>query len=468
MASDKRTGIFQATGGIVNTYKLLLGDKVIKDAINVLGKDKLKAFLKLQHQYDIIVTKNPQLDPLRKLDANDIPVFDGFESYVKWLGGIERTLKVLSNPVQKEMHRIVEALVKAAETAEAEKHARTAKTAESEADATEHTLDGVVVTARVKEANEYHWFQYIGARGFDIVHGNGRTSTTIKKLTVFGLRPSSSGKQYRLVTKETGLTKVFTITSDEYKKLLKSSSPVRQPKVAHSVKAAAASALDSVSAIEIVTAMSANNSIGDEATAKVHFHSNRFVSSLSVPVNIRRTSALPASYPSYDQTMSVVESVASEKRYHERLDATLTETLKSKLEVLVTAMERQRGVRMKSVQELCAEAHEYLIEHGWMQYDLENVAHASYNFAVAGVKHRVTTKGNLVEFEHPRTYAYAFLGVALESAMRKAIVNLIRDTTNGTVLAGYGAGFDVVCACASTWVQRQSRQWLNDTFTRLR
>jgi hypothetical protein len=299
------------------------------------------------------------------------------------------------------------------------------------------------------------------------------SSEEYKKLLKFGVAVRHSGKQYRMVTKDTGMTKVFTVSSEEYKKLLKFGVAVRQPKVQHSVKASdafvseASDMFDGVSGVDIVTVMTATAESG-EATANVHFQGNRFVSSLSVPVNIRRNSALPASYPSYDQTMSVVESVANEKRYHERLDETLTSVLREKLEILVTAMERQRGVRMKTVTELCAEAHEYLIEHGWMQYDLENVAHASYNFAVAGVRHRVTTQGNLVEFEHPRTYAYAFLGVALESAMRKAIVNLIRDTTNGTVLAGYGAGFDVVCACASTWVQTQARTWLNNTFTLLR
>ena len=453
MASNKRTGTFQATGGIVNTYKLLLGDRVIKDATKKLGKDGLKNFLRLQHRYDILVTKNPALDPLRKLEVNDIPVFDGFESYVHWLGSIERTLKVLSNPIQKEMHKIVVELIGLGTPAPKQDKEAT------EASASSYELDGVIVTARVKTASEYHWFKYAGKRTITIGHGNGKTSVTLGLGEAFGLRPSSNGKFYRMVTKATGLTKVFTLDSGTYKRLLSFGNGIKQPaSVQHKVAASSeSSALASVTDAELV-----------QAIAGVHFHSNHFVSSLNIPVRTGANTNLPALYPSFDKTYEVVVAVAGEKQYDARLKDTLSDTLRQKIEALVTAMERQRGVRAKTVPELVAEAHEYLIDHGWMQYDLENVAHASYNFAVAGVSHRVTTKGKLVEFEHPRTYAYAFLGVALESVMRKAVVSLVRDAVNGTVLAGYGVGFDVVCACASTWVQDQAREWLNDTATLLR
>jgi hypothetical protein len=461
MASNKRTGTFQATGGIVNTYKLLLGDRVIRDATKTLGKDGLKNFLRLQHRYDLLVTKNPALDPLRKLEVNDIPVFDGFESYVHWLGSIERTLKVLSNPIQKEMHKIVVELIGIGTPKPKQEEATKSEKAEA---ATVYELDGtVVVTARVKTASEYHWFKYTGKRSITIGHGNGKTTVTLNTNDVFGLRPSSNGKFYRLIAKNTGLTKVFTLDASTYKKLLTYGTGIRQPtSIQHSVSTASVSASDMPALASVTDAELA------QAIAGVHFHSNHFVSSLNIPVRVGATSKLPASYPSFDKTFEVVTSVAGEKQYHLRLRDTLSDTLRQKVEALVVAMERQRGVRAKTVPEIVAEAHEYLIDHGWMQYDLENVAHASYNFAVAGVSHRVTTKGKLVEFEHPRTYAYAFLGVALESVLRKAVVSLVRDTVNGTVLAGYGAGFDVVCACASTWVQEQARMWLNDTATLIR
>lgn len=461
MASNKRTGFFQATGGIINTYKLLLGDRVIRDATKEIGPEKLKEFLKLQHKYDLLVQKNPALDPLRKLDPDDIPVFDGFEQYVKWLSSIARTLKVLSNPLQKEMYKLISSMIDIAEV-HTKVQASTTNEPATVTDLNSYTLDDKTVTARVKEADEYDWFTFTGKRSVTIIHGNGKTSVTLEPHSRFGLRLSSSGKYYRMVTQETGLTRVFTLDKKTHEKLLKYSRATKQPKVEYRV-AASIGANDESSVLSSVT-----DSQIRQAVAGVHFHANHFVSSLKIPVNIRNTTKLPSIYPSWENTMQVVDAVAHEKHYEQRLNDTLTEMLRAKLELLSLACERQRGIRARSVPELVAEAHEYLIDHGWMQYDLENVAQASYNFAVAGVGHRVTTKGQLVELEQPHTYAYAFLGVALEGVLRKAVVSLIREVVNGTVLAGYTAGFDVVCACASTLVQRIGREWLNDVSTMLR
>lgn len=463
MASNKLTGLFQATGGIVNTYKLLLGDRVIRDATKKLGKDKLKEFLKLQHRYDVLVTKNPQLDPLRKIEPTDIPVFDSFEDYVQWLGTIERTLKILKNPIQQEMHKIVSALIASATVSEKAEAAETAMR-QAIAGIDSYLLDGEPVTAAVKGAEAYHWFKYTGKRSITIGHGNKRTEVTLDTDDRFGLRPSTSGKFYRMVAAHTGLTRVFTLDSETYKKLLKFGAGIKTPtRIEYSVKASLRTVTDS----DLVQALSADT-IEQEATAKVHFHGNRFVSSLNVPVNVRRSSTLPASYPSFAQTYGVVSSVAYEKQYTVRLRDTLNAVLREKMEALVTACERQRGIKVKTVPEYMAEAHEYLVDHKWLQYELENVAQASYNLAVAGVGHRVTTKGDLVELMHPRTFAYAFLGVALESAMRKAIVSLVRDASNGAVLAGYTAGFDVVVAAASAFIQQEARQWFDDAFTLVR
>ena len=460
MASNKITGLFQAIGGIVNTYKLLLGDRVIRDATKKLGKDKLKEFLKLQHRYDVLVTKNPALDPLRKIEPTDIPVFDSFEDYVQWLGTIERTLKILKNPIQQEMHKIVEALISSA-TAHEKAEASALAVRQAIAGIDSYLLDGEPVTAAVKGAEAYHWFNYTGKRGLTIVHGNKRSEVTISNGDCFGLRPSTSGKFYRMVTVNTGLTRVFTVDPYTYQKLIRFGAGTKTPrKIEYSVKASLATVTDS----EIVAAQAGV----EVATAGVHFHSNRFVSHLNVPVNVRRTSTLPSSYPSFAQTYSVVSSVAYEKQYVTRLHDTLNSVLREKMEALVAACERQRGVKVKSVPEYMAEAHEYLVDHKWLQYELETVAQASYNLAVAGVSHRVTTKGDLVELMHPRTFAYAFLGVALESAMRKAIVALVRDSSNNTVLAGYTAGFDVVVAAASAFIQQEARNWFDNAFTRLR
>lgn len=95
-----------------------------------------------------------------------------------------------------------------------------------------HTLE-----ARIKETNEYNWFRFAGKRPLDVVHGNGKTTVTLKLGDVFGLRVSSSGKQYRMVAKKTGLTKVFTVSEAEQSKLLRLSVKVRNPNVAYKVDA---------------------------------------------------------------------------------------------------------------------------------------------------------------------------------------------------------------------------------------
>jgi hypothetical protein len=78
---------------------------------------------------------------------------------------------------------------------------------------------GLLTTARVKGDDEYNWYTYTGTPlKFQSKAG---TAHTISKGGVFGIRPSSSGKQIRLVFKDLGLTKVFTISDAELAKLQK-------------------------------------------------------------------------------------------------------------------------------------------------------------------------------------------------------------------------------------------------------
>lgn len=95
-----------------------------------------------------------------------------------------------------------------------------------------------MVTARIKDTSEYNWFKFTGKRPMEVVHGNGKTVVELEAQDVFGLRLSSSGKQYRMVTQKTGLTKVFTVNETEYKKLLKFGTSIRAPRVGYRVDAA--------------------------------------------------------------------------------------------------------------------------------------------------------------------------------------------------------------------------------------
>lgn len=92
-----------------------------------------------------------------------------------------------------------------------------------------------VVEARIKDKSEYTWLTYIGTRAKNLIHGNKTTSVTIEPHDVIGLRPSSDGKKYRLVTKKTGLTKVFSIPETLYKQLFIKSKPAKAPRIQYSV-----------------------------------------------------------------------------------------------------------------------------------------------------------------------------------------------------------------------------------------
>jgi hypothetical protein len=92
-------------------------------------------------------------------------------------------------------------------------------------------------TARVKTTNEYVWLKFTGHNGKNLIHGNGKTTVKLESGDVYGVRLSSSGKQYRLVTQKTGLTKVFTVPESVYQNLLRAGKPVQKPKVDYKVAA---------------------------------------------------------------------------------------------------------------------------------------------------------------------------------------------------------------------------------------
>jgi hypothetical protein len=83
-------------------------------------------------------------------------------------------------------------------------------------------------TAAVLGADKYKWFKYTGKSKKTV--GTKKT-TVINPGDVYGVRPSTGGKEQRLVTKTDGLTKVYTIDEAQGKSIGKVSTAARAPKL---------------------------------------------------------------------------------------------------------------------------------------------------------------------------------------------------------------------------------------------
>lgn len=70
--------------------------------------------------------------------------------------------------------------------------------------------------ARVKDEHEYQWFTYYGKRVVNLAY-RGRT-VVIKENDRFGVRPSSNGRNIRLILPQ-DKTRVLTISLEQAKRL---------------------------------------------------------------------------------------------------------------------------------------------------------------------------------------------------------------------------------------------------------
>ena len=337
--------MFQAVGGVINAYRMLLGDNVIKTMLDRIGKDNAKKFLKLHSQYDGLVKKNPKADPMQAMRAQDIPVFKDFESYEMFLKKLESQLKVMREPISKAMHQIIAEMIKLAET------------------------------KSVKEQN------------------------------------------------------------------------LENPKEPLKVQ----------SSVAIAKSKSKKPIFG-----KSVFHTHDLP---TIPVNVRNQQDLPYSYPSWDGTLDIVVKYAEEKNYKARIESELTDTLKSGL---IKVLDSLPADDRKTIKELVAEAQEYLMDHNWLQYGLENVAQASYNIASAGIKHEISTNGVIKHLATTRTLAYAFLGAQLEIVLRRGCYAITKDISANMVFAGRNASFDVLSSACSFYVQELGRHWLDTVQSKLK
>jgi hypothetical protein len=84
-------------------------------------------------------------------------------------------------------------------------------------------IKGEVSLSRIKGEDEYAWFKYCSAKPYTLSF-RGKP-VQVEKGDIFGTRPSSNGKQVRLVLKKLGNTKVFTLTSTELMDLGKAGKP---------------------------------------------------------------------------------------------------------------------------------------------------------------------------------------------------------------------------------------------------
>lgn len=81
--------------------------------------------------------------------------------------------------------------------------------------------------ARIFGADEYHWMKHEGGK---LTLQTSKGPLVIDKGEVYGVRPSSNGKQIRFVQAEDhGINKVMTLTLEDAKKLAKTAKPTKEP-----------------------------------------------------------------------------------------------------------------------------------------------------------------------------------------------------------------------------------------------
>lgn len=89
-------------------------------------------------------------------------------------------------------------------------------------------------SAAIKGSDHYKWYQWTGKKSTTIVSIKSNREADIwakgdmSGPTIFGIRPSSSGKDIRFVTSDQ-ISRVLTIHPDQVKKLLKNSKPSSGP-----------------------------------------------------------------------------------------------------------------------------------------------------------------------------------------------------------------------------------------------
>jgi hypothetical protein len=354
--------MYESTAGITNSYRLLLGDKVVNEMEARIGQANAKKFLKLHAKYDTLVRKSPKSDPMQAMNPNDFIEVEGFDDYLRFLGNVEAQLRGMKEPISQQLHSYIKSML-------------------------------VIGNTKLKTKPSAKAHATAGVSGMDA----GMIQKANPNSPMQNTPPLSYG-----------------------------SKPV-------------------------------------DVDPTAHYRSKMFQgrSLPSVPLSMIQSETLPYSYPSFNATYDVVQRYAGEHGYVDRVRSELTATMKRGIKKILEHESHAKTFEPKDIAGLVVEAQEFLMNRNWIRYNINNVATASHSLALAGIRHRVNTKGMISHIENNRTCAYAYLGMSLENVLRRGVFALAKDLLQNTDFAGKQAALDVVIACSSLVVQNSARSWLS-------
>lgn len=81
----------------ISQYKLLLGDKIVKEISQTLGEEGTKKFLDLHAKFDTLLDQHPELDIINVIPVDDIGEYSSFTEYVAFLRKIYSKLNATAN-----------------------------------------------------------------------------------------------------------------------------------------------------------------------------------------------------------------------------------------------------------------------------------------------------------------------------------------------------------------------------------
>jgi len=81
----------------ISQYKLLLGDKIVKEISQSLGEEGTKKFLELHAKFDSLLDQHPELDIINVVSVDDIGEYSSFTEYTAFLRKLYTKLNATAN-----------------------------------------------------------------------------------------------------------------------------------------------------------------------------------------------------------------------------------------------------------------------------------------------------------------------------------------------------------------------------------
>lgn len=208
-----------------------------------------------------------------------------------------------------------------------------------------------------------------------------------------------------------------------------------------------------------------------EATAaarkqkKPVFTSTRFhgLSLPAVPLSYLDRENLPKTFPDYTNIRGVVVARFNKSDIRTKLYRDLSSCLAKTLKAV--ALHRKLTDQVTTdPRDYIAEAQQYLMDHNWIGYGLDEkqLVAASDRLDKAGVPNMVDFTDGVLVVAAERTSAYAFLGVNLESILRKTIQDLANDVRSNYNFEGKQSALAVIIAACSSVIQEAAKLWLEN------